>query len=43
MATKTKKHQNNISDDEFVSSLIKGDNPVSAGVLDSTYGNYAKI
>jgi hypothetical protein len=43
MATKTKKHQNNISDEEILHSLINGEEKVSVGVLNSTYGNYARI
>jgi len=44
MATKTKKHQNDISNwDESLNSLFNGENSVSVSLLNSTYGNYAKI
>ncbi len=43
MATKTKKHQNHNSDEEYLHSLINGENRVSAGVLTNASGNYARI
>ena len=43
MATKTRKSQNDISNDGSLQALLNGENSVSVGVLNNTYGNYAQV
>lgn len=42
-ATKTRKHQNDYSNDLSLQGLLNGEEAVSAGVLNNAYGDYAQV